>query len=91
MKPTPQIKLASQYLTNVGGSIEVGKFDEDHEPIGEILRFQLCDLGLARQESGVIFSMPAKSAHELGAVKIPRVRAYPKPKAFTLRQVLKVG
>lgn len=44
-----------KYLENVGGSIEIKKFDEDWEPIGLGLRSELCFNGIARQENGVLF------------------------------------
>ena len=53
MKSTHEAALA--YLKRVGGSINVVLFDEDHEPIGAILRFELCDLNLTREEAGVLF------------------------------------
>lgn len=48
------MKQYTQYLQNVGGSIDITKFDDDWEPIGPLVRLELCDKGLAKEENGVI-------------------------------------
>jgi hypothetical protein len=61
----PEIKRAADYLENVGGSILVEMFDDDHEPIGPLLRHNLVSQGVAREEAGVIF----KTDYEDGIFK----------------------
>lgn len=34
----PQLKRALEYISNTGGSPNITQFDEDHEPIGPMLR-----------------------------------------------------
>lgn len=41
-------KRAIEYIKNTGGNPEVAWFDEDHEPIGPMLRDQLIKAGLIR-------------------------------------------
>lgn len=40
---TTQGKLALEYIRNTGGAVTVENFDEDHEPIGPLLRADLAD------------------------------------------------
>ena len=41
-------KRAIEYIKNTGGNPKVDWFDEDHEPIGPMLRKQLIKEGLIR-------------------------------------------
>lgn len=41
-------KRAIEYIKNTGGNPEVAWFDEDHDPIGPMLRNQLIEAGLIR-------------------------------------------
>lgn len=41
-------KRAIEYIKNAGGNPKVSWFDEDHEPIGQMLRDQLIKEGLIR-------------------------------------------
>lgn len=38
---TPQAKQAVQYVINTGGNCTVAIFDDDHEPIGPLLRKEI--------------------------------------------------
>jgi hypothetical protein len=38
---TPQAKRAIAYVRNTGGGATVANFDEDHEPIGPLLRKEI--------------------------------------------------
>ena len=50
-----QLERAKEYIERAGGSVSVKAFDEDHEPIGPVLRFHLLDRGYTRVEAGVVF------------------------------------
>lgn len=45
---------ALKYITNTGGAPTIGWFDDDHEPIGQILRTALTRLGLIEIKNDVI-------------------------------------
>lgn len=50
----PPEKRALEYIENAGGNPLIIIFDEDHEPIGPMLRDQLCKLNLVEEIDGHI-------------------------------------
>ena len=44
-----------EYLSNVGGSISVEAFDDDHAPVGPMLRRDMIVAGLITERAGVIY------------------------------------
>ena len=55
----PQLKRALEYISNTGGSPNITQFDEDHEPIGPMLREQLKDAQLVYEREGRIHECPS--------------------------------
>jgi len=49
-----QLKQALEYLRNTGGSPTIAQFDEDHEPVGPILREKLKEARLVYEREGQI-------------------------------------
>lgn len=52
---TPQAKRAIQYVINTGGNCTVAIFDDDHEPIGPMLRKEIMPLYVA-EEFGKLYA-----------------------------------
>lgn len=61
-EPVDPAAKAAGYLRNVGGSIEVALFDEDHDPAGPQLREQLLAKGVAEIRDGRIYLLGASPA-----------------------------
>lgn len=47
-------KRAIEYIKNTGGNPKIERFDDDHEPIGPMLRNQLIKDGLIKIVAGKI-------------------------------------
>jgi len=51
---TKQEKQALQYLVNTGFNVDVAGFDDDHEPIGELLRVRLMPDYMVEDDQGTL-------------------------------------
>ncbi len=49
---TPQAKQAVEYVRNTGGNTTVAIFDDDHEPIGPMLRKEIMPMYVVEQSDG---------------------------------------
>lgn len=49
------LKNALQYIANTGGHPKIEWFDDDHEPIGPMLRADLLRAGLVVEANGHIY------------------------------------
>ena len=50
-------KRALEYIANTGGKPSINWFDDDHDPVGPMLRADLVAAGLAVEEDGYIIAM----------------------------------
>jgi hypothetical protein len=58
-KLTPQALQALQYVVNTGGNASVMIFDDDHEPIGPMLRRELMPFYMEELPTGMLDLTPA--------------------------------
>lgn len=56
-----KLERALEYISNTGGSPNITQFDEDHEPIGPMLREQLKDAQLVYEREGRIHECPSNA------------------------------
>lgn len=48
------LEAAREYIRNAGGSPTIAQFDEDHEPVGSVLREELKEARLVWESGGKI-------------------------------------
>ena len=59
--PEAVLEAACEYIRNAGGSPTIAHFDEDHEPVGPMLREELKEAGLVWESERSNAPTPTKA------------------------------